>query len=265
MRNVLNDSSSLWNSNATFAQAVADFLNQFDAINNLSRQQISNTKGYTDTKLQARMDVIDKTMAHASAAKGYAANINDIELLTICSITRTRFLQARGVNVRSLAQTIYNAVSGVIANLNDYGADANSLQALQNAIDLFEGLLGVPRAKQAAKVAATKMLVKAFADIRKTKNNRLTPLMAQYKNTHSDFYNKYVSSCAIANLGHRHKVMFKGGVYDANKNPIKYAQITLTGPKKRKKVTEADGLYKFTQLTPGVYTFKVRLMTGEEQ
>lgn len=265
MRNVLNDNSSLWNSNATFALTVADFLNQFDAINALSRQQLNNTKGVTETKLNARIDVIERTMAQASAAKAYAANINDIELLTICSITRTTFLQARSVDVRALAQNIHNAASPVISNLNDYGADANSLLALQNAINLFESLLGVPRAEQAAKVAATKMLTKAFADIRNTKNNRLTPLMAQYKNTHSDFYNKYVSSCAIANLGHRHKVLFKGGVYDANKNPIRYAELILTGPKKRKKITDADGLYKFTQLTPGVYTFKIKLNTGEEQ
>ena len=265
MKSVLNTNHSLWNGNAIFAQAVADFLNQFDAINDLNRQQMNSVKGYTEAKLNARMDVIEKTMAHASAAKAYAATINDTELLTICSITRTTLLQARGVDVRALAQNIHIAVSGVIGNLNDYGADANSLLALQNAIDLFAGLMGVPRAEQANKVAATKMLSTAFADIRKIKNNRLTPLMAQYKNTHSDFYTGYVRSCAVANLGHRHKVLFKGGVYDANKKPIKHAELLLSGPKKRKKFTEANGLFRFTQLTPGQYTFKVHLTTGEEQ
>lgn len=265
MKQVLNDHSTVWNANATTTQAVTDFLNKLDELNNLGGQQLNTTKGVTNTKQNAREDLVDATMRHVSACKAYATNNNDLELYTTCKISRRKLLLARGEDMRALAQRLYNTISPEIANLGDYGADATSLLDWQNALTLFGSLLGAPRAEQAKKVASTKMLKRAFEDMRSIKDDRLSPLIMQYKSSNAAFYNSYVSSCAIANLGHRHKVAFRGGVYDANQQPIKHAGIVLTGPKKRKKITEANGQYKFTQLTPGVYTFTVSLLNGQVQ
>ena len=265
MKQTLNEYSSVWSGNATAALAVSDFLNKLDELNNFGGQQLKSTKGVTNTKLGARNDVIDATMLHTNACKAYAANNNDLELYTTCKIARRKLLLARGEDLRALAQSLYNAISPEIGNLADYGADATSLQNWKNAITTFGGLLGAPRAEQAMKVAGTKMLKRAFEDMREIKDDRLSPLMMQYKSSDAVFYKSYVSSCAIENLGHRHKVAFKGVVLDANQNPIRYALIELTGPKKRKKVTEVNGQYKFTQLTPGVYTFRVSLPNGQQQ
>lgn len=262
MKVVLNQHSLVWNANPTFALAVSDFENSLTEINNLGMQQKNSTKGVTSTKLQARNEVIDQTMAVAAAAKAYAVSINDIVLLATCSMPRTKLLQARGVEVAALAQYMYDTVNPIAVNLSDYGANATTLASLQTAIDVLHTLLGAPRAQQANKVAATQMLETAFAQIRNIKNNRLTPLMLQYKNTSAVFYDGYLNSCAIANLGHRHKVAFAVSVFDANKNPVKDALVVLTGPKKRKKFTPASGCFKFTQLTPGTYNFTVTLTDG---
>jgi hypothetical protein len=265
MRNTLNENSVVWNANATVSQVVDDFLNQLDVINNFVLLQLQSTKGITRAKLEARMDVIEKTLTLAMAAKAYAANTNDLVLQNTCNLTHTKLLQARGPDLIALAQNIYNVVSPFIINLSSYGADVSSLANQQNAINTFASLVAAPHVQKSEKIAATKLLVKAFADIREVKNDKLTPLMTQYKVAYPEFYTAYLLSCAIDNLGHRHKVSFKGTVLDANNKPIKNATITLSGPKKRKKITKKDGLYKFTQLIPGTYTFIIKLADGTEQ
>ena len=81
--------------------------------------------------------------------------------------------------------------------------------------------------------------------------------MMQYQNGHEDFFNEYRSARVIVDIGHRHTVILKGFIYDANNHALADVLVALSGKAKYKKFTNATGKYKFTRLHTGSYVLTV--------
>ncbi len=77
----------------------------------------SSTSSITETKAQAKTNLIAATMLHAAAGRGYAASVNNTSLKATCSITESSLLRSADANLGNMCMNIYNAVQPFIGSM----------------------------------------------------------------------------------------------------------------------------------------------------
>jgi hypothetical protein len=76
---------------------------------------------------------------------------------------------------------------------------------LNTAITEFEAVQGKPRNGKAAQSSATAELKRLFAEIDKTLNEQLGPLIEKFKKTNTAFYDEYRTACSIVDAAASHQ------------------------------------------------------------
>ncbi len=263
-----------WNSNSKMNLAVKDFHNNINEINKLSTvQQGSSTVGITKSKLEAKENMAELAAAAISAGKAYAHEIKDAELFKSLNVNKSKIINAAGNKAGYMTQLIHDILLPLTmdpdqaANLSDCGIDTDGLKILQKAIYDYISLLGKPLQKATTRILATRSLAKYFSDTIDLLNNRLDPLMVQYKIKKPEFFKLYTLDRFIHVIGHRKTVIISGFVFN-NETPAlpqPHVLMKLTGKDKTgnkinlSKHTDAKGHYSFTRLHIGTYTVSFSL------
>ncbi len=245
---------SLWSSNATISAAVTALLGKITSLGNAITGQLVNFRVVTQTKAQAKETLIALTMAHAAAGKGFGASSGNTTLKGICKVSQSKLEDMAEDQLGNFCQTIYNAVSPVIGSLASYGVNSASLLQWSNAITAFEGKLGQPQSAIQANASYTATIEPIITSTTTFLEEQLDTLMLQYKTSNLTFYNAYKGSRKLPSHGHRTTVTVTG-LISAVGAPLLKAHIMLvaSGQNTRKKITKANGLFKFARLKPGTY------------
>jgi hypothetical protein len=167
-------------------------------------------------------------------------------------------MEAADTDADDICQNIHDNLNSYIANTTFYGATTTTQTTLQNAINTYSAMIGKPRAQIAIVRNATLTIEQHLTALNNIFKDQLDGVMAAlYTTTNAPFYNEYVSTRVIVDIGHRHTVILKGFIYDAHNNALAGVLVELTGAAKHKKTTEATGKYIFTRLHTGTYTLTI--------
>ena len=254
----MQSNSAIWSSNSTISAAVAALFGRIGNISNSVTGQLANFTVVTQTKAQAKATLVALTMAHAAGGKGFGASSGNTSLKGICSITKSKLEDMAEDQLGNFCQTIYNAVSPVIGSLVSYGVNSASLLQWSNAITTFEGKLGQPQSARQAAASYTAVIEPMIKDTTTFLEEQLDTLMEQYKTTNTTFYKAYQGSRKLPKNGHRTTVTVTGLITLGAAALLKaHVMLVANGQKTRKKITKANGKFKFAKLKPGTYIITV--------
>ena len=250
---------TIWNTNTAFAAAVTSVSSNMGILNSNDSTRLASSAPFTETKGQAKLNLIAQTMLHAAAGKGYAASVNNTALKTTCSISESTFTNAKDADLGNLCRNIYTAVQPFIGSMASWSVNATTLATLDNDIITFNSLVGTPLAQISTQNAAAAAIDAQINIIEGILENTIDTLMVQYKTNHAAFYDAYTSARKIHSTGVHHSTTFTGGVYKTGGAALEHAQVVLSidGNELRKHFTDASGHYRFTRLHLGDYTLTV--------
>jgi hypothetical protein len=142
-------------------------------------------------------------------------------------------------------------------DLNDFGVDATTLTAVEDARDGYMEVESDPQAISDIKEAATEALVPLFDKGKSILRNQMDKAADTLKETQGDWWNAYHNARAIISTGHR----------STSADGFAYIKDTTTGIYKVKVkaehedgtitevLTDETGYYKFNYLKFGIYIF----------
>ena len=252
---------ALWTTNTAFAAAVTSISTNMATLNSSDSTRMSGPQAFTETKGQAKVNLIAATMLHAAAGKGYAASVNNTALKTTCSISETSLVAAKDADLGNMCMNIYTAVQPFIGSMASWNVNATTLATLNTDITAFNALVGTPLAQISTQNAAATAIDAQIEIIEGILENTIDTLMVQFKTNHAAFFDAYTSARKIHSTGVHHSTTFAGGVYKTGGAALANAQVVLSvdGNELRKHFTDASGHYRFTRLHLGDYTLTVSI------
>lgn len=101
--------------------------------------------------------------------------------------------------IRRVQLIVGKAKENMDALQNEYGVTEQQITDLQNDIDSFLDLNGMPRAYRVASVVATQDLKELFSEANNVLENKLDKIMKIFKNRDSSFYKGYLAARSVIN------------------------------------------------------------------
>ena len=255
---VMTTYNGTWSGNAAVSGIVATYRSHLSALNLNDALQKTISTGVTLTKEQALAAMVSAAILTCNAGKAYASVAGNTALYAQMKHTKTEITKAANTDADDICQNIHDNLNPYIASMVSYGATAMTQTNLQNTITTYSAMIGKPRAQIAIVRNATLTIEQHFTALNNIFKDQLDGVMAAlYTTTNAPFYNEYVSTRVIVDIGHRHTVILKGFIYDVHNNALAGVLVELTGAAKHKKITDATGKYKFTRLHTGTYTLTI--------
>jgi len=260
--NVLTTFNPSWSTNTAISAVVTTLTSLLGLLGIAGTTQKNATKGITQSKAQARSNLIQMALAHSAAGMAYAASISNTTLRVNSKLTESKLNKASDASFVSLCMALYNLLNPYAASLTAFGANAATLLAFKNAITSYQPVSQTPKNARAAKKSATLNVGAQLTAIDTLVKNQLDPLMVQFKTTNTDFYDQYTSLRHAAPVSHHLKyITLQLHIKTAAGLALQNAEIKLTSikHKKRKALSKADGSRNFTRLKPDTFTIVVSL------
>ena len=229
----------------------------------LGKQSIPGT-GVTLDKQAARDQVDQITYTNISTVFAYAQTIGNNTLAEQMNYAHSSIAFINDETIADWAEERKDIINGILASLADYGLDATTQQAWQDAIDAYRPLIPSTRNYVVENSAHGATLDSLIIQNRDLLNNVIDRLMNVFRFSDSIFYGKYKTARNIINLGHGHssenpptpKSKVGGKVTDSTTGePIIAADVKLiTAESELTTTTNSDGQYTLTINTPAAET-----------
>ena len=250
---------ALWTANTTFAAAVTSVATNMAVLNSSDSTRMQSPQPFTETKGQAKVNLIAETMLHAAAGKGYATSVNNTALKTTCSISESNLINAKDADLGNMCMNIYTAIQPFIGSMAAWNVNATTLATLNTDITTFAALVGTPQGQISTQNAAAAAIDAQINILQGILENTIDTLMVQFKTSHAPFFNAYTSARIIHGTGIHHSTTFEGYVYKTGGTPLANMEvkIILGGNQLRKHFTDTSGHYRFTRLHLGNYSITV--------
>lgn len=255
VKTLLNTFNAVWAGIPGFVLAAGEFFGKIGEIDNAVQVQETSVKGYTQNKKKAKGKMVGKALKIAGALKKYATDIDDSALFEDVNFTESELLYATDTLVRERCLKIHAKAMLHAAALVPEGILAIDITELSTLIAAYETIIGSPSQIKADRKVATanlKVFIKQTDIILKQK---IDMLMLQFKDSNSDFYNKYVADRKVIDLGVQH-TRASGVVKDTEGNELEDVVVSVVGTD-LVKTTNADGVYLFKPFIPGDFSFSI--------
>ena len=203
------DNAPLWAGIGGIEEGVASLEATVQAILDRSEKQ-SARNGLAAQKKGARKALVGAAFTVCSGLKAYASAGEDKKLFAQSDYSRTALARGREADMVNRCQSLLKLGNeNADALAAKYNVSANDVKALKNGIAAFGEVQSKPRQGRAASAAATKELEKLFAEMDKTLNEQLDPLLAKFESTNADFHSEYQTARAIVDSAASHDAAAK--------------------------------------------------------
>lgn len=253
---VLNNFSSVWNTNAAFAAMVALLQNYINQLVADDQWQQTGTKGATAARHQGRQAFVNLVLQQAQGGFAYATATGNAALKVACKITLSTLNRLSDMELVADARNVHDALMPFVSSMAPYGVSANSLANLQTAANAFTAQSAQPSAAKAIVSVATEDADKTTRLASALLKEQLDPMMMQFMLSQPLFYNQYMAARTILDYGHRKTVILKGGVYNGHHKPLLNALVQVDVVN-REKAPDASGAYHISGLAAGTYHLTV--------
>jgi hypothetical protein len=175
---------------------------------NLIREKSKTVKtadaGKTPAKDVAKEILISLLYKMTHALYVYAKRNSLEDLKALCNVNRTEIKKMKEHDLITKAQIIIDKARENKTNLVNYSVTDEKIEALLLAFNNFSGSTDGKDTGIATRVAANTSLDQLFDDAMDLLEDELDGLMEEFRESDPDFFNAYINSRAIKDLG-RHK------------------------------------------------------------
>jgi hypothetical protein len=244
-----------------FAQLKANI----DLINKEIGLQSTNTTGVAQDKSALRDALDEITATTLASAKAWAKAIGNNTLAAEFDYSLSDIQRIKDDTMQGFCEYRIGLVNDNLVALADYGIDATTVTAWQDALNAYTPVLESPRQAINNRVLHTQNLKTIFTDTGKLFTEQLDPLMMVFKSTDPNIYSAYKQARIVIDR------KGPGGGTDPNPpvdaklsgiitdgatlTPLFEVSVTLTPSAANATpitvLTKANGQYLFSNLTPG--------------
>ncbi len=239
-----------------FSNAATTFTNKVALLQAQVALQTAIITGVAAAKKTRKTALIDQMLFIIGALRAYAKATGDDELFNFVNYKRYKLEAQADTVLTQLANSIKDKANLHLAALADYGITAVVMAAYQTAITNYALFVPKPRTARVSKKTVTKNIKDLIKQIDELLLDELDALAIQFKVANADFYNNYLSSRIIIDLGST-TAKVRGTVKNAEDVPLVGATffITLTGQTQKVGETLAvtGGKYGIANLLPNDY------------
>src|SRR3990172_10620292 len=253
LQKFFNDNASVWYTIVAYVTGKNSFDTKILSIQSIIAPQSQNNTGVAQDKAAKKAILIPLALNVSSALQSYAALNSNNTLFQQMKFTKSSLESLKDTELTAKTQFIHSTASGLPANISDVGVTPAVLLTLQGAINDYSGTVPTPTSAKNAKAVLTKNLKKLFTEAEVIRKKVLNKLTVQFQTSNPDFFSGYNEASKIIDLG-KTTTKLRGTVKDnsADKNPIVGAIIKLLTTTFQA-VTNEDGKYSITKITPGDY------------
>ena len=248
------------------ANAFGQLKTNIDLINKEAGLQSTNTTGVALDKSALR-DTLDETTATTLAsAKAWAKAVGNNTLAAEFDYSLSDIQRVKDDTMQGFCDYRIGLVNDNLAALADYGIDATTVTAWQDALNAYTPVLESPRQAINNRVLHTQNLKNLFTDTGKLFTDQLDPLMLVFKSTDPSIYSAYKQARIIINRssggsGSVPPTVIELGVFVFDENtglPIQNAEFrVLNAP--------GSGIIGITTDSEGVATLKITGYTANQE
>lgn len=183
---------------ATAFTALSD---NIKAINLEAGLQSTNTTGVAKDKSELRNTLDNTTLSILQSAKAWALATDNNTLAAEFDYSLTDLQRIKDDTMQGFCDYRITLINDNLASLADYGIDAASVTAWENALDAYVALLSGPREAVNARHLHTQNLKALFSSTSELFSEQLDPLMVIFKTTDPALYSAYKQARIIINRG----------------------------------------------------------------
>ena len=202
---VLESNSAIYSNYTVMTEAVTDFKNLINEINNSDIDFIKATKGTTATKEIKEDELETAILKLANAVYIYATRTGNEELKTDSDVNRSRLELMRDTELANRGKIIIDKAESLLTELTGYGITQEFIDAAKVIHNDFETILSKQQEKHAERSMNRQSLTELYKQIDSIVYDQLDPFVEMFIDTEVDFYNEYKRARIIKNLGYRSK------------------------------------------------------------
>lgn len=151
------------------------------------------------SKLELKDTMARETAELASAAYAYAKDVKDTELTAVLDISFSEIRYADDQAAHSMSMAVYNELSGLLAELEDYLVTAEDLNTLKQVIGDYHACLENTQGQDS--VARTRQLAGLFNQANEQLREHLDKLINRIQRKEPVFFDTYTNARVILDLG----------------------------------------------------------------
>ncbi|MBI3192835.1 MAG: hypothetical protein HYZ34_00035 [Ignavibacteriae bacterium] len=163
----------------------------------------SATDGVASGKQAAENELIKRILIVTGAVFSYARKNNKEELKVKYDVSETKFVRMRDTELGAYVHGMKKEVQEFVDQLVSYGVKQDTLDALDAQTSAYEKLIGGQQAATGLRSGMRTSLTSQIAVLRESLES-LDGLMLQMQEPEPDFYNTYIATRVIKDLGTRH-------------------------------------------------------------
>jgi len=198
-RATLHKYQNIWTTLPGFAESVDDIDTQLAIITSLAQVQASPNGGAA-LKKTAKQSLVGTAFQIAAATRAFAVVNKNAELAAQLDYSEYDLGKGRPQEVVARCRNLWSTATDNLQASAAFGVTAAKLTSLKQRINAFEAADPKPRNGRTATKAATDSLPPAFAQVDEILNDCLDGLMAQFKDSSSEFYNEYFAARTVVDV-----------------------------------------------------------------
>ena len=199
----MHDFKDKWSNVPACVDAVDKFENLISRIDDQRKIQEGKITGITENKQKEEDEMIQSTLEIAAGVFAYADKIGDHELKSKVDYSPSALKTARDTDLRVMCQSVHDAAESVISELENVGITPEALEKLQKEIDDFSAFLSESRNAINTRSIATAKIADLIRETDDLLNNQLDKLVTTFQSREPRFYETYMKSRQIINMGSR--------------------------------------------------------------
>lgn len=142
---VLDKNNAIWKSNRRISKAVTDAKAIIAEIDARNQSGLAQSKGATSQKDDLVNKISELAAKISKRVKVFATDENMLDLKQKMSFTKSDYHHMSDADLSAQIQNLINAVSPIVADLEDYGVNPQMLDELSKLATDFKSLESQPR------------------------------------------------------------------------------------------------------------------------
>lgn len=176
------------------------FLDIILQIQNMAGEQKTSKKGYADSKNILREALVVLTADYGRKLSAYASFNNKVVLAHEVKFSESKLRQVSDIAVRDYAQIVHERAEPLLAELVQYGINAETQKTLLEAINTYNSSIGKPAVGKIEGAQVTKKLASLF-DIAENALSKMDLAVEIVRLSQPGFYDGYRAARKLSSSG----------------------------------------------------------------
>lgn len=195
--------TNVWNDAVIMNEAVNELAQLLPLIREAAATGATSLKGVTDAKRTKKEEMANRTRIVAGLASAYAAKTKNLTLQAALHFSFSELLRAKDNLAIDRCTAVADQIRPHLPQLEAYGVTAEDFARLEADIAAFRALIGAKGQQQISRNVNTQTLTGRFRQADDLLKTQLDKLMLRYRVSHRTFYDAYLASRVIRDLGGR--------------------------------------------------------------